>query len=145
MYHMNVTAAMLADAASVCEGKLFIHGGGWDTVHVGGFPTIHPRMSLAFVIRLEYSEALVDIPIRVELLDEDESPAGIRIDGMLNAGHPAGMQPGSPLFIPQALPMSMLQFTKPGQYRFKVSSGERELASVPFRLAQLPGPPQPAS
>ena len=138
MYHMQITTALLADAAQVANGKLFIHGGGWDVIHAVGFPTTQPTMALALVFRVEYSEALVDIPIRIELLDEDEREAGPSVDAKLNVGHPAGMKAGAPMFVPQALTLNMTPFAKPGEYRFKISSAQQELASVPFRLTTLP-------
>jgi hypothetical protein len=135
---MKITTALLADAALVANGKLYIHGGGWDTIHAAAFPTTQPTMSLALMLQVEYSEALVDIPIMIELLDDDENEAGLKTEAKLNVGHPAGMKAGAPLFIPQVLTLNMMPFGNPGQYRFKVSSGEKELASVPFRLAPLP-------
>jgi hypothetical protein len=150
MYHMQVTTALLADAAQVANGKLYIHGAGWDTIHAAAFPTTHPTFALALVFRVEYSEALVNIPIRIALVDDDENDAGIQADVTLNVGHPAGMTAGTPMFIPQAMTVNMMQFVKPGQFRFRISSGGTELASIPFRLAPLPAglqslpPPSPS-
>ncbi|MGI8610586.1 MAG: DUF6941 family protein [Candidatus Dormibacteria bacterium] len=134
---MQVTTALLADAAAVLNGKLYLHGGGWDSIYAAAFPTTQPAMALAFVFRVEYSEALVDIPFVIALVDEDENDAGPRFEGKLNVGHPPGMKAGTPLHIPQAMTLNMLQFSKPGQYRFTIRSGDKELASVPFRLGTL--------
>jgi len=130
---------MLADNATVANGKLFIHGGGWDLIGAAASPTIHPTMALALVFQVEHSEALSDIPITVDLVDDDEQPVGVHADGTLNVGHPAGMKPGSALFVPYAIQLPPLQLNAPMTYRFKVQSGERELASVPFRVT-LAGP-----
>jgi hypothetical protein len=131
---MDVTTAMLADAASVESGKLFIHGGAWDTIDVGSVPAMQPTMALALVFRIEYDEALADIPIVIELLDEDDHPLGPRIEGVINAGHPPRTRRGTPTFQPLAMTFNMIPFDHEGGYRFKVSSGERELASAPFRV-----------
>ncbi|TMK87338.1 MAG: hypothetical protein E6G44_00360 [Actinobacteria bacterium] len=131
---MRATAALLADAARVENGKLYVHGGAWDTIAVDAFPATHPTMALVLVYRVEYSEALTDWPIVVELLDEDDRPVGPRLDGTINAGHPPGTIRGSPVFIPQSITMNLLPFEKGGGYRFRVSSGDSELASVPFRV-----------
>jgi uncharacterized protein DUF6941 len=139
MYHMEATAAFLADAAQVLNGKLYVHGGGWDTIFAGSMPIAHPTMALVLIFRVEYSEALKDIPIQIQLLDEDENPAGIHVHQKLNVGHPAGSKPGSPLFVPQALTFNMLTLQKLGDYRFRIAAGEDELASVPFRVAPAPG------
>jgi len=131
---MQVTTAMLADAASVEGGKLFIHGGAWDTIDVGSVPVTQPTMALALVFRIEYDEALADLPIVIELVDEDDHPLGPRIEGIINAGHPPRTRRGSPIFQPLAVTFNLVPLDHEGGYRVKVSSGERELVSVPFRV-----------
>ena len=135
---MKITAAFLADAAAVLNGKLYVHGGGWDRISAAAFPTTHPSMALALVFMVDYGEALIDHPIRIELLDEDEHDVGLRGEGALNVGHPAGMKVGTPLFVPQAWTFNFLQFPKPGLYHFRISTREEELASVPFQITSLP-------
>ena len=137
---MRVTAALLADAAAVERGKLYIHGGGWDTIHAISVPTTHPTMSVAILFRFEYSEALNDIPILIELLDEDENPLGPRVEGTVNVGHPPRSKPGAPIFVPQAITITMLQLPKSGGYQFRITSADRELATVPFMVALAPAP-----
>lgn len=134
---MELTAALLADAARIENGKLYIYGGGWDTITVASFPTMHPTMSLAWILRIEYDEALSDIPIMVELIDEDGSPLGPRLEGVINTGHAPRQQRGTPSFIPQTFTLNLLQFEKPGTYSFRIRSGETELGAVPFRLILL--------
>lgn len=125
---------MLADAAQVENGKLYVHGGGWDSISVASLPATHPSMALVLVFRVEYTEALQDIPIMVELLDADDNPMGIRLEGVMNVGHPARGTRGMPIFVPQAFSFHLIQFERADSYRFRVTSGERELASVPFRV-----------
>ncbi len=131
---MKVTTAMLADAARVESGKLFIHGGGWDTIDVGTIPATPPTMALVLVLRIEYEEALADIPIVIELLNEDDKPLELRVEGKINAGHPPRTRRGTPTFHPLAMAFNMITFDHEGGYRFKVTSGEYELASIPFRV-----------
>ena len=40
-FEPSVDFAILADAAQAIAGKLFLLGGGWDTLRVGGFPARH--------------------------------------------------------------------------------------------------------
>ncbi len=131
---MEATTAMLADAASVERGKLFIHGGGWDTIDVAAVPSTHPTMALVLIFRIEYDEALADIPIVIELLDEDDKPLDLRLEGKINAGHPPRLRRGMPTFHPLALTFNMLAFERAGGYRFKVTSEDHELASIPLRV-----------
>lgn len=135
---MELTAALLADAARVEGGKLYVHGGGWDVIQAAEFPTTHPTMSLAWVLRVEYDEALDDIPITVELLDEDNEPVGPRIDGIISAGHAPRQRRGTATFVPQTLTVNMVTFKRPGGYHFRITSEDRELGSVPFRLVAPP-------
>lgn len=139
---MKLVAAMIADAAVVERGKLYIHGGGWDTVWAANLPTTHPSVALALVFRIEYSEALTDIPIVIDLIDEDDRPVGVRVEGNINVGHAPGTKPGAPIFVPQAITLTNLQLPKEGRYSFRIMSREGELGSVPFRAAlaaSIPG------
>jgi hypothetical protein len=135
---MDVTTAMLADAASVEGGKLFVHGGAWDTIYVAAVPAVHPTMALVLVFRIGYGEALKDIPITIELIDEDDQPFGPRLQGIINAGHPPRSRRGTPTFHPLAMPFPMLAFEHEGGYRFRISSAEGEIASVPFQVRTAP-------
>ena len=131
---MELTTALLADAASVENGKLYVHGGAWSVINAGDLPVTHPSISLALVFQVEYTEALENHTVTVDLLDEDDQPLGPRIEGTIQVGHPPGTRPGTPSFIPQALRFNLVRFEREGGYRFRVLADGRELASVPFRL-----------
>ena len=55
---MELSTAMVADAAHVADGKMYILGGQWDRLTVAKFPAQHPAMALALVLKVEYTEAL---------------------------------------------------------------------------------------
>lgn len=135
---MQVTTALLADAATVENGKLYVHGGGLTVFHAKQLPVTHPSMALALVFRVEYTEALRDHEITIELLDEDDHRIGSPISLLLNVGHPPRTPPGTPMFVPQAIRMNLVRFEREGGYRFRVRAGSGELASVPFRVALRP-------
>lgn len=135
---MEVTTAMLADAASVENGKLYVHGGAWSVINTRELPVTHPSMALALVFRVEYTEALEDHPIAIELLDEDDQSLGPRIDGIIHVGHPPRMRPGTPSFVPQAIRFNNISFEREGGYRFRVSVRDEEVASVQFRVLRSP-------
>lgn len=140
---MKLTAALLADAARVESGKLYVHGGGWDSLWSQTAPVTHPSMALVLLFRFEYSDALENTPVTIELLDDDNNPMPFRIEQQLNVGHPPGTQRGSAIFVPQAITIAQLLLPKFGGYEFRVTSGHGELASVPLRLvpATQPGLP----
>ena len=131
---VEVTTALLADAATVENGKLYVHGGGWSVINTRELPVTHASMALALIFRVEYSEALSDHAISIELLDEDDQAIGARVDGVIHVGHPPRTRPGTPAFVPQAIRFNLLRFEREGGYRFRVSVSGEEIASVPFRL-----------
>lgn len=138
---MQITAALLADAAAVADGKLYVHGAGWDQIQTQSLPAVHPSMALALVFSVDYDEAMTEIPFRLELLDEDDGEMGIQGEGLLTTGHGPTTRRGSPTLAPMAFTLPNLTFQKAGGYRFKVSSGDVELASIPFsvNLQRMPG------
>jgi hypothetical protein len=131
---MELTTALLADAASVDNGKLYVHGGAWTVINAADLPVTHPSIALALVFRVEYTEALENHQVAVELLDEDDQPLGPRVEGTIQVGHPPGTRPGTPASVPQALRFNLITFQREGGYRFRVLTDGRELASIPFRL-----------
>jgi len=131
---MELSTALLADAASVENGKLYIHGGAWTVINAADLPVTHPSISLAMVFRVEYTEALENHSVVVDLLDEDDTPLGPRIEGTIQVGHPPGTRPGTAAFVPQALRFNLVRFEREGGYRFRVETDGRELASIPFRV-----------
>ncbi len=44
-----LTTAMLADAAQVQGGKLFVLGGGFDTISAQSLPVVHRSLAVALV------------------------------------------------------------------------------------------------
>ena len=135
---MIVTASFLADAATVESGKLYVHGGGWDTIFASEAPLTHPSMALVLIFRVEYDETLRDISTLIELMDEDNRAVELRIEGALNVGHLPGSQRGTPTFVPQTVTCKMLKFPNFGGYQFRVSAEGLELATIPFRVAKHP-------
>lgn len=135
---MKVTTALLADAAHVDQqGKLFVHGAAWDNISAASFPTTHPSLSLVLVFQIEWNEALDEIPVTIDLVDQDDNLLGPTIEARITTGHSPGATRGAPSFVPQALTFNMLQFPSPSRYRFRVSSQDEELASVPFQVSSL--------
>ena len=140
---MDVTTAMLADAARVESGKLYVHGGGWDRITASGFPSTHPGLAVVLVFRIEYDEALNDIPVSVTLETEDGEPMGPKMDGMISAGHPPGTKRGAPAFHPLSITLNGLLFEEPGGFQFRVSSNDQELVRIPFSVQEARRPPRP--
>jgi hypothetical protein len=104
---------LLADAAQVAEGKLFVLGGGLTAVG----PRPQP-LAIALLLSVPWDRANISHHWSLELLDEDghpvpsaEDPLAVR--GRFEAGRPAGLQPGSPLAVPLAINFATLP-VRPG-------------------------------
>src|SRR5688572_18384914 len=90
---------MLADAAQVVSGKLYILGGGWSVIY-GAAP-----LALALKIEVPWHQATDKHTLRIELLDADGQPVLgpegdkplVAIDGTFSTGIPAGMKAGTPV------------------------------------------------
>jgi hypothetical protein len=142
MYHMEATTALLADAAALENGKLYVHGAGWDQINAQAVPLVHPAMALVLVLRVGYDEAMRQIPFRIELLTEDDKPLGVGGQGVLAVGHAPTQAKGAPSSAPLVIPFTNVHFGEAGGYRFRVSSGDSEIVSVPFRVFLVPNPGQ---
>jgi hypothetical protein len=128
---MELTTAMLADAAQVANGKLYILGGQWDRLLVQSFPAQHPTLTVVLVLRVEYSEALDEHRMEIVLqLDGQRLDAGAVASFMV--GHAPGQRRGSPSFIPLALPFNNLRFETAGRYEWTVAVDDQPLGSVPI-------------
>ena len=126
---------MLADAATVESGKLYVFGGGWDSVLARAFPTRHPVMALALILQIDIDEADKPALILIELLDEqDQTIASAESQGSFEA--PLGER--TTFSFPMAMSFVGVVFPKPGEYRFRISSAEAELTALPFSVRQTP-------
>ncbi len=67
----SVDVALLADAVQAVRGKLFILGGGWDTLWVHRFPARHPSLAIGLRLRVPVSWAKEELKLSVELQDAD--------------------------------------------------------------------------
>ena len=134
---MELSAALLADAAKVVEGKLYVHGGGWDRITAATYPARHLSMAAVLVFRVEYDEALTGQPITISVHTEDGKPITPAVKHEINAGHLPGTLRGAPSFVPFTLTMNLLEFKKPGGYYVRVMHEEEEMTRIPF-MVQLP-------
>lgn len=129
---------MLADAARVAEGKLYVFGGQWDRIYAHRFPAAHANLTVVLVIEVSYHEALTDHQLRVALM-RDGDPAGPEARGMINVGHAPGTTPGASSYVPIALPFEAVQFDRPGRYEWVVTLNDEPVGSIPLEVALAPG------
>jgi hypothetical protein len=139
---MEVHAVMLADAADALNGKLYIHGGGWDALVMRGFPGAHPAMALVALLSADAAEAPGTGEFRVQLVDDDGADTGVGAAAMLAIGHGPLYRPGHASLVPITVPFQGIRFDKPGTYEFRMFwNGDRLGRSVTFSVLAAPQMP----
>jgi hypothetical protein len=136
---MEVLSAMLADAATAFNGKLYVHGGGWDSLVVRQFPASHPSMALVVLLSADASEAPGTGEFRVQLVDEDGNDAGVGAAAVMGLGHGPLYRPGQQSLAPITIPFNGIRFEKPGTYEFRLFwDGQQLTPSVTFSVSPPP-------
>lgn len=136
---LEVRSAILAQAATVADGRLYVHGGQLDTVWAKAFPTIYPSLAIAFIVQFEYSMVgeSHDFAVYMRL---GQKQVGDRIEGSIQIGQDAPTDRAPFAATPLALTFNGIQFDKPGQYEFVVSIDGEIKRTLPL-VAVLGEPP----
>lgn len=136
MYHVQVTTSLLAEAATVSEGKLYIHAGGWDVLNVPSFPATFPQFALVLVIEMSIDEMTGD-ELEIRLIDNEEAIA-VGVTGRLLIPGLDERSPASVIRVPLVVPFHAVTFTRPGIYLFKVSLAGIEIDSISLTVQMQP-------
>jgi hypothetical protein len=133
---MEIDYLILADHAEVNGSKLYLMGGGWDTMHVANVPA-PVRMAVAGGVRVEWDESNASIPL-VLRIDDDDAQEVFRINGQMNVGRPPATLPGTSQ-LSQMTFVIQAQLKALGGYRITLIAGAEGTEirrSIPFRLAK---------
>ncbi len=125
---------MLADAATVADGKVYVHGGGWNAIIAPEIPTAHPSLALVMAFQLDWHEGNENLAIVIELVNEDGKPAGVRAEMTLRVAPTPVTKKGADLYQYTAHTFIGLRFDEYGAYRFQVVHNGDVLASVPLSV-----------
>jgi len=134
---MKMTSAMLADAAQVQSGKLFVLGGGFDTISVRSVPATHRSLSLAMVAEVAPEDRQRDLDLAIKLVDEDGADVGVEANGRLRVGTPPNLPAGASSIVPIVSPFHNITFPEAKGYSFLVSLNGEELARIKFRVVLI--------
>jgi hypothetical protein len=135
-----VDYALLADAVQVVQGKLYVLGGGWDTLFVPGFPARFPALGVGLRVRVPWSWADHVVVIGVDLQDEDGArvlPTDPLVQGV-KVSRPAGLPEGSDLGVARSFTFNNLTFPRPGAYSFVISIDEQVASRLRFSVRPRP-------
>lgn len=134
---MELDFAFLADAADVSQGKLFVLGGAFDTIHVPGFPATHPV--LAVVMRLLLGPVDLDRKhlLEILLLDADgKHIASAKGDLVVSKS------PDAPAGWKQAVILPLRFFNVPfqqsGHYSIEMLMDGKMAKAIPLRVIPTP-------
>jgi hypothetical protein len=131
---MRLVAAMLADAAQVTAGKLFVLGGAFDTITARSFPALHRSLSVALVAEIGPGDRNRDLELAIRLLDEDGNELGVESKGKMRVGAPSALPAGATSLVPLVGAFGGIRFPNPGGYVFVIEHDGQELARIPFRV-----------
>ena len=138
---METEWILLADHAETLNNKLYLMGGGWETLTVGTLPITHP-LAIAVAFSVPWNETNQKHDIQIEIADQDGAVL-TTIDGQIEVGRP----PGIPLGHTQRVQMGVniaLEFEKAGTYVVTTRISGQESRHVGFVVTQArPFMPQP--
>src|SRR5690348_9823012 len=133
---MELDFALLADAAEVPMGKLFVMGGAFDTIHVPGFPAFHPLLTV--VVRLLFNPHDLDRKHELEilLLDADGKQAA-SAKGDLSMPKSPAAPAGWKQSVILPLRFFNVPFKQPGHYSFEILVDGKLLKAIPLRVLEV--------
>jgi hypothetical protein len=136
----TVDIALLADAVQAVRGKLFVLGGGWDTLWVRQFPARHPSLAIGLRLRVPVSWHSEHLLLAVELQDADGKgvlPKALSHDIKLPASPPQ-TPTASDYGLIRSFTFNNLQFTGEGAYSFVISVDDEPVSRLRFTVRQRP-------
>lgn len=129
---MELEWLVLADAAQVVGGKLYLLGGGWDFLMVNsGFPAPqHCAVAAAFRVPWNETNQRHHVDIRIE---DDDGQELVSVGGEVEVGRPPGIPVGHEQRVQLAVDLT-IEFQKPGGYVIIARVEGREMRRVPFTI-----------
>lgn len=136
----TVDVALLADSVQAVRGKLFVLGGGWDTLWVRRFPARHPSLAIGLRLRIPVSWTSDSIKLTVELQDEDGKgllprPLTHEIRLPANRVHPPG---ATDVGLIRSFTFNNLRFDREGAFSFVISVDDEPVSRIRFTVRQRP-------
>ena len=114
---MQVEFVMLADAAQVVGGKLYVLGGAWNLYRATAFPTQAP-IALVASILVDRSEAGSRHAVRLTVADEAGIPIVPTLDWTIEVANTEGAVPQRSLLAVN----TGIQLPRAGRYSFTVTA-----------------------
>ena len=141
----SVDVALLADAVQAVQGKLFVLGGGWDTLWVQDVPARHPSLAIGLRLRVPISWAEERIRLSLELQDADGHsmlPQALVQEIRLPRGQPVSASV-TDFGLIRSFTLNNLVFEKEGGHSFVISVNDEPVSRLRFTVSKRPTPPDP--
>jgi hypothetical protein len=91
---LEIDFLILADAAQVADGKLYLMGGGWDRIAVNGLPVIQAA-GIAVGVLVPWSETNTPRTLTLAIEDEDGGEVLPQVGVRVEVGRPPGLAGGA--------------------------------------------------
>jgi Family of unknown function (DUF6941) len=142
-----VDVALLADSVQAVRGKLFVLGGGWDTLWVQRFPARHPSLAIGLRLRVPVRWQPEDLQLSVELQDEDGKPLLPRplTHQIRLPAERASMSATTDFGIIRSFTFNNLRFDHEGAYSFVIAVDDEPVSRIRFVVRARPGTPPPTA
>jgi hypothetical protein len=139
-FEPSIDFAVLADAAQAIGGKLYLLGGGWDTLRVAGFPARHHTMAIGMRIRVPWTWTGRRTSLSIDLQDEDGHSLFERgrLVHLFEVGRPQNVPEGSDIGLVRAFTFNNVPLPKPGGYAFAIAVNDVEVERLRFMVRERP-------
>ena len=134
---MKLQFAFLADfALAHPDGKIYVLGGGFDTIYASVLPARHPH--LALVMNLQFAANETGRSYAIEIRPQDSTGAPFLQVMTIEASPHLNLQaPTSPVTFQSVLNFQGVQLRTAGEHTFSIVVDGQELAAVPLRVTKI--------
>ena len=147
---MEAEWIILADHVDSINNKLYMNGGGWETLTVAQLPALH-NLAIAVAFSVPWNETNQVHKFEVEIGNEDGKSLA-KIEGQMEVGRPAGIPIGNAQRVQAAFNLG-ITFEQLGSYFVAARIEGREsnrvhfnvVAGGPLVMVGGPLPSQPGS
>jgi hypothetical protein len=139
---------MLCDSVACPEGKLYIQGGGWQTLQSDRYPVRIPRIGVAVIVTVPYARTNERHELSLSFRNGEGrdlpaakpgSPPGEPVhasQSFFNIDRPLYLRPGDSQLLTSAANFDGLIVPEPDTYHFAVLIDGREISRASFRLVR---------
>lgn len=138
----TVDVALLADAVQAVRGKLFVLGGGWDTLWVSRFPARHSSLAIGLRLRVPVSWGAESLRLSVGLQNADGKevlPRPLAHDITLPQDR-RNSTSTTDFGLIRSFTFNNLVFPAEGQYSFVISVDDEPVNRLRFTVRSRPTP-----